>query len=290
MLKKRSLTEHLFDSFNVIVLFLFAMITVIPYIHIVAGSFASESQLLRSSFLLFPTEFSLKAYEYIFSSNTVFRSILVTIYLTVVGTTINILFTSIMAYPLAKKHLNGRSLIMFMVIFSMLFGGGMIPSFLLVRELGMLNTLWALMIPGAINAFYLIILKNFFQQLPDGLEESARIDGCNDVSILFRIVLPLSMPAIATLTLFYAVGHWNTFMQALIYINNAEKWPIQVLLRSIILLADGLTGAEVPYGETIPKQTVKMAVIVVATFPILSIYPFLQKHFAKGVLLGSVKG
>jgi len=289
-MKRRSLGEHIFDKINITLLFLFAMVTVIPYIHIIAASFATEGELLRSKFLLFPTEFSLSAYKFIFSSGTIFKSLMVTIYITVVGTAINIIFTSIMAYPLSKRHLNGRGIVMFMVIFSMLFGGGMIPSFLLVRELGMLNTLWSVMIPGAISAFYLIILKNFFQQIPDGLEESAKIDGCNDLSILFRIVLPLSMPAIATLTLFYAVGNWNTFMSALIYINKADLWPIQILLRSIVLLADGLTGAEVPDGETIPAQTVKMAVIVAATLPILLVYPFLQKHFAKGVMLGSVKG
>lgn len=167
----------------------------------------------------------------------------------------------------------------------------MIPAFLLIKALGLLNSFWALLLPGAISVFNLIILKNFFQQLPDGLEESAKIDGANDLVILFRLVLPLSLPAIATFSLFYAVGHWNTFMAAVLYINDSEKWPIQVLLRSIVMLSQGwLDNPEAAADQAVPPETVKMAVITVATLPILCVYPFLQKHFAKGVMLGSVKG
>ncbi|MFC5649539.1 carbohydrate ABC transporter permease [Paenibacillus solisilvae] len=284
---------RIFDAFNYGCMSLFALVTVLPFVSIVASSFASEKEVLSNDFILFPTDFSLDAYRYIFSTNTLLRSLLVTVYITVMGTFINMICTSIMAYPLSRKDLIGRRLIMGMVLFTMLFGGGLIPNYLLVRQLGMLDTLWSVMIPGAIGAFALIIIKNFFQQMPEGIEESAKIDGCNDLAILFRIVLPLSMPVIATFSLFFAVGHWNTFMSAVIYINDSSKWPIQVLLRSIVIMSNSQFGdmGSVTDGENvvIPPETVKMAVITVATVPILLVYPFLQKHFAKGVL-GSVKG
>jgi len=176
------------------------------------------------------------------------------------------------------------------VLFTMLFSGGMIPTYFVVKAMGLTNTLWSLMIPSAISAFNLIVLKNFFQQIPDGLEDSAKIDGCGDVGVLFKIVLPLSMPAMATIGLFYAVGHWNQFFNAVMYINDNTKWPIQVLLREIVILAQSRIG-DTGFDETeIQPLTIRMAAIVFATIPILLVYPFLQKHFAKGVMLGSVKG
>ncbi|OAS18700.1 carbohydrate ABC transporter permease [Paenibacillus oryzisoli] len=284
-------TSRLFDYLNYAVLSLFALATTIPFVHIVATSFASEREVLTKDFVLFPTEFSLKAYQIIFANDRIVHSLLVTIFITVVGTLINIVATSIMAYPLSRKDLIGRKPIMMMILFTMLFGGGMIPTFLLIKALGLLNSFWSLLLPGAISVFNLIILKNFFQQMPDGLEESAKMDGANDLVILFRLVLPLSLPAIATFSLFYAVGHWNTFMTAVLYINDAAKWPIQVLLRGIVMLSQGwLDNPEAATDQTPPSETVKMAVITLATLPILCVYPFLQKHFAKGVMLGSVKG
>jgi len=174
----------------------------------------------------------------------------------------------------------------------MLFSGGMIPTFLVVKSLWLIDTYAALVVPTAINAFNLIILRNFFQNLPEGIQESARIDGCSDWGILFRIVIPLSMPAIATISLFYAVTYWNTYLPAILYLNDANKWPIQVILRQIVILASGLTADTSALEDYVrpPEQTIKMAVIVVATVPILLVYPFLQKHFVKGALLGSIKG
>lgn len=288
-----SYVSKLLDVAIYVILALFALATTLPFIHIIASSFASERLVLTSTFLLIPTEFSLSAYRFIFATDTLPRSLIVTVFITVAGTAINIMLTSFTAYPLSKPNLRFRSLVMFLVVFTMLFGGGMIPNFLLVKELGMLNTFWSLLIPGAISAFNLIILKNFFQGIPKALEESAKMDGCNDVMLMFRIVMPLSMPALATLTLFYAVGHWNTFMNAILYINDSTKWPIQVLLRQIVLLSAGGVGdGSIPGNVDVesPPETVKLAVITVAVVPILLVYPFLQKHFAKGVLLGSVKG
>jgi putative aldouronate transport system permease protein len=198
-----------------------------------------------------------------------------------------------MAYPLSRKHLMGRSTIMNLIIFSMLFGGGMIPTYLVVKSLGLLDSYWALILPLAINPFNLIIVKTFFQNIPLELEESAKIDGCTEFGIFWRIMLPLSKPVLATFALFYAVAIWNDFFSALLYINDNTKWPVQVLLQQIILLSQTMlndpTSMGAEYVEP-PEQSLKLAVVVVATIPILIIYPFLQKHFAKGMLLGSVKG
>lgn len=293
MVQDKSIGNRMFDTANVVVLGLFALITVIPFLYVVAGSFATQAELLERGFILFPTKFSLSAYEFIFSTSTLVRSLLVTIFITVVGTLINLIFTCLMAYPMARRDLDFRKPIQLMVIFTMLFGGGMIPTFLVVKNLHMIDTYWALLLPGAISAFNLIIIRSFFQQLPDGLEESAKIDGASDPGILVRIVLPLSMPVLATFSLFYAVGHWNTFFSAVLYINDSTKWPIQVLLRQIVILSQGGSLGDTTAFEqdfVPPDQAVKMAVIVISTIPILIVYPFLQKHFAKGVLLGSVKG
>ncbi len=293
MVQDKSIGNKIFDTANVIVLGIFALVTVIPFLYVIAGSFATQHELLERGFILFPTEFSLSAYEFIFSTSTLVRSLLVTIFITVVGTLINLIFTCLMAYPMARRDLDFRKPIQLMVIFTMLFSGGMIPTFLVVKNLHMIDTYWALLLPGAISAFNLIIIRSFFQQLPDGLEESAKIDGASDPGILLKIVLPLSMPVLATFSLFYAVGHWNTFFSAVLYINDSTKWPIQVLLRQIVILSQGGSLGDTTAFEqdfVPPDQAVKMAVIVISTIPILVVYPFLQKHFAKGVLLGSVKG
>ncbi|MEC0204541.1 carbohydrate ABC transporter permease [Paenibacillus lautus] len=282
-----------FDAANYIVLTLFGLAAVLPFIYVIAGSFASDAELTSRAVFFIPKTFTLNAYEFIFSTDTIVRSIGVSVYITVIGTLVNLFFTVTMAYSLAKRGLYGRNLVLNLVIFSMLFGGGMIPTYLVVKELQLLDSLWALMLPGAISAFNLIIVKNFFQEIPKEIEEAGRIDGCSELGLLGRIVLPLSMPVLATFTLFYAVGHWNDFFSALLYINDPEKWPLQVMLRQIVLLSQAAAGdlnSMDPNFVKPPDQSIKMAVIVVGTIPILCVYPFLQKHFAKGVLLGSVKG
>ncbi|WP_159887155.1 carbohydrate ABC transporter permease [Paenibacillus puerhi] len=289
----RTLGGTIFDTANYIVLGLFALAAILPFIFVIGGSFASDAELTKRAVILIPETFSLDAYKFVFSTDTITRSIFVSIFVTVVGTLVNLCFTVTMAYALAKRSLMGRNLVLNLVIFSMLFGGGMVPTYLVIRELGLLDTYGALFLPGAINAFNLIIVKNFFQELPPELEEAARIDGCSELGLLWKIVLPLSKPVLATFTLFYAVGHWNDFFGALLYINDPTKWPLQVMLRQIVLLSHAAAGdmsAMDPNFVQPPEQSVKMAVIVVGTLPILMVYPFLQKHFAKGVLIGSVKG
>lgn len=286
----RSLSSRMWTALNHTLLALFALMALIPFLYIVAGSFTTAAELARRGFILFPTEFSLEAYEYVFSAPTIPRSLVISVLVTVFGTLINLFLTSLMAYPLSRQDLVGRRQIMFMVVFAMLFNGGMIPTFLVVKSLGLIDSYWSLVLPIAIIAFNLIILKSFFQQLPEGLEEAAKIDGCNDLMILFRIVLPLSTPALATLALFYGVLHWNSFFNAILYINDSTKWPVQVWLRQIVLLSTGgFTDTSVE-GSIPPSQTMKMAVIVISTIPIVMVYPFLQKYFAKGALIGSVKG
>jgi putative aldouronate transport system permease protein len=289
----RTVPGTIFDVCNYLFLSLFALACILPFIYVFAGSFASDVELTRRAFFLIPQTFTTAAYEYIFSTDTIVRSIGVSIYVTTVGTLINLFFTVTMAYALSKRHLAGRNFVLNLVVFSMLFSGGMIPTYLLVRELQLLDTYWSLMLPGAISAFNLIIVKNFFQEFPTELEEAARIDGCSDLGVLWRIVLPLSMPVLATFTLFYAVGHWNNFYSALLYINEPAKWPLQVILRQIVMLSQMAAGdlnSMDPNFVKPPDQSIKLAVIVVGTLPILLVYPFLQRHFAKGVLLGSVKG
>ncbi|MDS9998492.1 carbohydrate ABC transporter permease [Bacillus atrophaeus] len=289
--KHNTKAGRVFDVCNILFLGGVGAITILPFLYIIAGSFATEAELAQRSFFIIPKAFTLDAYRYVFSTPTFIRSMGVSIFITVVGTAVQLFFTFTMAYPLAKRHVKGRNLLLNLVIFSMLFSGGMIPTYIVVKSLGLLDSYWALILPMAINPFNLIIIKNFFQQLPRELEESAKIDGCSEIGVFWRIALPLSKPVIATFALFYAVGIWNDFFHALLYINDSAKWPLQMVLRQVTILSD-LTAAngDMVQNTVPPEQGIKLAVIVIATIPILAVYPFLQKHFAKGILIGSVKG
>lgn len=290
---EKQLSSRLLDGINYLVLITIAACCILPFIFIIASSLTAPEELITKGFILFPTKFSLVGYKYILSTDIILSSLGVSIFITVAGTLANLLFTALMAYPLTQRDLMGVKMFMKLVVFSMLFSGGMIPTYLVVKETGLLDNVGSLIIPGLISAFNLIIMRSFFQNLPDGLEEAARIDGSSDVGILFRIVLPLSAPVLASLALFYAVGHWNAYFNAVLYINDSTLWPIQVWLRQIVILSQAGIGDSTNFGEDYvapPAETIKMAVIVLSTLPILIVYPFLQKHFAKGALLGSVKG
>jgi len=282
----------LFGLVNGLVLLLIAAAMVLPLIYVIAGSFTSQEELTMRGIVLFPRKPSLDAYRVIFSSRMIFSGLTSSIIITVIGTAINITFTTLMAYPLSKKHLKGRTIIQVLIIFTMVFNAGMIPNYLTIRYLGLIDSWWALWLPVAINPFNLILMRNFFMQIPFEIEESARIDGCNDLQTLLRIVLPLSVPSLAAFSLFYGVAHWNSYFNATMYLNKPEMWPIQVWLRQIIILSQGAfaDGVDPNLYSDVPRESVKLAVIVVATLPIMAVYPFLQKYFAKGVLLGSVKG
>ena len=290
-----TLGGRIFDVVNYIVLTLVALTTIAPFIYIIGASFATEYELAQRPLLIIPHEISFNAYEYIFSTNKIVSGFKNSIFITVAGTVINLFFTVTMAYAISKTRLRGRNFFLNMVIFSMFFGGGMIPSYIVTANmLNLKDTYWSVLLPGAISAYNMMIVKNFFQGIPQELEESASMDGCTDVGILWKIVLPLSLPVLATFGLFYAVGHWNSYFGAMIYMPGArEKWPLQVLLREIIILSNATvadSSALDPEFVQPPEQSVKMAVIVVSTVPIMCIYPFLQKYFVKGVMVGALKG
>jgi len=289
---RKSYGNMVFDTIVYVLLGSITLIAFFPILYIVSGSFASVKELAMNRFLLIPKEPTLDAYRYIFSTNTLMRSMRVTVMVTIAGTVVNLVMTCLMAYPLSRKELPGRKYLMYAVTFTLVFSGGMIPTYLVVNAVGLIDSYAALILPGAISSFNLVLVKNFFQEIPQDLIDSARIDGCNEVGILTKIVLPLSKPALATFTMFYAVGHWNTFLTALLYLNDSKKWTIQVLLRQIVILAQGGIGDEASMGMqfVIPSQSVKMAVIVVSTLPIVLCYPFMQKYFEKGVMVGSIKG
>lgn len=291
---KRSTGDQVVQALIYLLVGGFAVITVLPFIYVVAGSFATERELTERAFFLIPREFSINAYEYIFQTGDALKGLKNSIIVTVVGTAINMLFSATLAYPLSRKYFKARIFITNMVIVTMLFSGGMIPSYLLVSNiLGLKNTYWALWLPGAISAFNMIIIKNFFQELPIELEEAARMDGGNDLLIFSRIVLPLSKPVLASVALFYAVGHWNSYFSAMLYISDPKKEVSQIVLRRIIFLTSALTqesGFEWGAFGQPPMKAVKMATTVVSTVPILLLYPFIQKYFTQGIMVGSVKG
>jgi putative aldouronate transport system permease protein len=257
----------------------------LPVLYVLQASFSESTGIV-------PGSWTLAAYHYIMRSQAIWRSLAVSVYITVLGTVISLLLSSLTAYSLSHRALPGRRGFLALVVFTMLFNGGIIPTYFVVRATGLMNTLWALMIPNAINAFNLIVLRNFFQNIPGSLRESAKIDGCPEPVILWRIIAPLSLPALAAFALFYAVEKWNLYFHALLYISDSRKWPIQVQLRQIIFAQVGLLGEAQGSEETaaLTSLSIRSAVIVMATVPIVLVYPFLQRHFVKGLLVGSIKG
>ncbi|WP_324604025.1 carbohydrate ABC transporter permease [Pontibacillus marinus] len=239
---------------------------------------------------LWPVEFTFDNYRAVLFDKNIWRSFGVTVYITVMGTFLNLFFTSLMAYGLSKSNLKGRKIIIIMVLFTMIFSAPLIPSYLVVKSLGMLNTLWALMIPGLISAFNLIIMISFFQNIPQDLFDCAKIDGCGEYRTLWSIVIPLSMPSLSTIGLFYAVAHWNGYFQALLFIRDQSLFPLQVKLRQLIVESDAEQMIQTAALTVQSIEGIKMASIIFATVPILVIYPFIQKHFMKGAMLGSIKG
>lgn len=281
-----------FDIVNSLMLVLIGTVMVIPFLYIFAVSFSSLHEYISSDLLLWPKEWVLDSYRYIFASKSFIRSLGLTIFVTVIGTLVNLMFTSAMAYGLTRK-LPGQSFMLFLVLFTVLFSAGMIPTYMIVKETGLLDSLWALIIPSAIAPFNLIVMRQFFLGIPEELNEAAYIDGANELNTFFMVILPLSKPALATFCLFYAVGHWNNYFAGILYLNDPTLWPIQVILRQIVLLNDpmnSLGSVTMMMENPPPPETIQMAATLVATLPILIVYPFLQKHFAKGVMIGSVKG
>ena len=290
-IKRRSVGDIIANVVIYILLTLIAVIMVIPFIYVIAASFATEAEIQTRPIFFIPDSPTLDAYARIFDMNDmgtrVFHSLLISVCVTAIGTFINLFFTTTIAYGLSRSNLIGKKPLLNMVLFTMVFGGGMIPLFLVVKGLGMYDTYAALILPGAISAYNMIIVRNFFMELPRELEEAASIDGCSDIGIFIKIALPLSLPCLATFGLFYAVGHWNNYFGALLYLEDSTKFPFQLVLRNIVMQT---AETQTDPNALIPEDTLKMAVIVIGTVPILIVYPFLQKHFAAGVMVGAVKG
>ena len=290
-IKRRSVGDIIANVVIYILLTLIAVIMVIPFIYVIAASFATEAEIQTRPIFFIPDSPTLDAYARIFDMNDmgtrVFHSLLISVCVTAIGTFINLFFTTTMAYGLSRSNLIGKKPLLNMVLFTMVFGGGMIPLFLVVKGLGMYDTYAALILPGAISAYNMIIVRNFFMELPRELEEAASIDGCSDIGIFIKIALPLSLPCLATFGLFYAVGHWNNYFGALLYLEDSTKFPFQLVLRNIVMQT---AETQTDPNALIPEDTLKMAVIVIGTVPILILYPFLQKHFAAGVMVGAGKG
>ncbi|CAN7284076.1 carbohydrate ABC transporter permease [Paenibacillus sp. LjRoot56] len=272
------------------ILIILALLCLLPFLYVVAVSVTPESEVVRKGIVIIPESFTFLAYKEVFISHGIGQAYKITLFRTIVGTALNVLFTVLAAYPLSKKYLPGRSTFLIFIVFTMMFSGGLIPTYLLIRSLGLLNSPWVLIIPHLISAFNLVIIKGFFEQLPAEIEESARVDGASELQALWRIILPLSMPVLATISLFYAVGHWNSYFDAIVYLNDANLMPLQVVLRNILLNIASESAESMANSGTVSKFAVQMAAVVVTTVPILIVYPFMQKHFTKGVLMGSIKG
>ena len=277
---------------NHLLLGITAVLMLYPMWYAFAYALSDAHAVLGAGAILWPQQFSLKALNFVLRTPEIMGSYLNTVFVVVVGTLLSMAVTALFAYPLAHR-VPGVRLLSLLTYFTILFSGGIIPTYIVVRQSGLLNSLWSLIVPQLVWPFYVIIMVKFFRSIPDSLAESANIDGANDLTILLRIVLPLSLPAIASVSLFYAVRYWNEFFTAVIYISDQDKWTLQVVLRNLLIknLEDQFN---MPSGDqtaaSVTSETVKMATVVVATVPIMLIYPFLQKHFARGVMIGAVKG
>ncbi|WP_282940554.1 carbohydrate ABC transporter permease [Paenibacillus sp. RC67] len=290
---KPTLGERAFSYLNTLLMIGLCIVTLYPFLYVLFASFSEATSFLQNrGILLGPAGFDLGAYRAVFSNPMIIKGYENTLLYVIVGTAINLVMTAIGAYVLSRPNLYFKHILMFFIVVTMVFNGGLIPSYLLVNQLGMMNTMWALLIPGAINTFNMIIMRTSFQGVPVSLEESARMDGAGDWTILFRIVIPLSMPVIAVMILWYAVGHWNSYFNALVYLRNSEKYPLQLVLRDILIAnsTDSMMTSSASDDKYAIGETIKYATIIVSTLPIICLYPFLQKYFVKGVMIGAIKG
>lgn len=283
--------------FDIAVYFLSAVILVLvlyPLLFVVSASFSSPDQVLNGNVVLWPKGLTLEPYRKVFENQAIWTGYKNTVLYTVLGTAVNIIMTVMAAYPLSRKDLPLRNLLMLLIVFTMYFTGGMIPTYLLVRDLHMDNTIWAMILPGAIATYNLIVMRTFFQtNIPDELYESAMLDGCSNLRMLFSIVLPLSKAILAVMVLFYSVAHWNAYFNALIYLRSERLYPLQLILREILILNQseemGTNNAGMA-EKVLMAESIKYSVIIVSSLPVLFFYPFLQRYFVKGVMVGAIKG
>lgn len=291
----RSLGDRIFDVVNYILLSFITIIVLYPLLFVMSASISNPETVLRGEMWLIPRGIHFDAYYTIFKNKDILGGYGNTILYTAIGTAINLVMTICAAYPLARKDFFGRGLITGMIVFTMFFSGGLIPTYLLIKNLHMLDSLWVMVIPNAVAVWNIIIMRTFFQQsIPGEIQEAAMIDGCSHMQTLLRIVLPLSMPIIAVMVLFYAVGHWNSYFNALIYLTSKDKFPLQLILREILIQSDSGDMVKLTSESAIKMKMsvegLKYAVLVVANLPMLILYPFLQRYFVKGIMIGALKG
>jgi putative aldouronate transport system permease protein len=286
----RSTADLMYDAMIYLLLAIIIFAFIYPLYYMFVISVSGGPQVMRGEVTWFPLAFTLEAYHKVFGLPDFLRSYGNTVLYTSLGTLINLILTSLCAYPLSRKKLFGRKWITVMIIITLLFHGGLIPTYLVINSLGMMNTIWAMVIPPAINVWYMIIMRTFFQNIPEEIHESAHLDGANELYIFLRIVLPLSMPVMATMIMFYAVWHWNSFFPALLYLNDSELYPVQLIMRGVIIeggIADQTNASD---RLAVIQTSIRYAVIIVTILPILAVYPFIQKYFVKGAMIGSLKG
>jgi putative aldouronate transport system permease protein len=292
---KETGVDRVFTITNYVILFLFLIAVAYPLIFVVSASFSSPSAVTAGDVWLWPVDLSMDGYDAVFKSDRIWVGFRNSLFYAVAGTLLSVVLTILAAYPLSRRDFAGRNIVMFFFVFTLLFGGGLIPTYLVVKQTGLLNTVWAMIIPSALSVYNVIITRTFFQAtIPDELLEAAQMDGCSDFRFVRDVVIPLSGPIIAVNALFYAVGQWNKFFDALIYLTNPDLFPLQLVLREILVQENYDPATMQDITEMFRRQelarVLKYALIVVATAPVLAIYPFVQKHFVRGVLIGSLKG
>jgi multiple sugar transport system permease protein/putative aldouronate transport system permease protein len=292
MNRRMSKGYQVFNIFNLFFLSLLGLIMFLPFLNVIAQSFSSSEAITSGKVSFWPVDFTWINYSYVFSDASIWRAFGVSVFITVVGTLINLIATATLAYPVSRQEYIGRRMIVLLVLVTMIFSAPLIPNFLLMKNLHLMNTPWAMILPGAISAFNFFVMHSFFKQLPLEVIDSARIDGCGELRMMSSMVAPLSKPVMASLGIFYAVGHWNAYMSALYYIDQPKWWPLQVKLKKMFetddISIDPGASQFSDLAHTSPEG-IKMATIIIATLPIIMIYPFLQKHFVKGLTLGAVK-
>ena len=284
---KKIKSNFKFDFFVILLLILVGLICLFPLLYVFSVSLTPMSEVFKNGgFIIIPREITFEAYKSILKQGVMPHSLLVTITVSLVGTIISMCLTILMAYPLSKKNLPGRKLLIPFFIFTMMFNGGTIPTYLLVKELGLTGTYWSLILPGAVSTYNALVMKSFFENMPAELFESAYIDGASERKILLRIVIPLAKPVLLTVGLFYLVSYWNTYFPAIMYISDEKMHPLQVVLKKLLMANNTLQNIE----AVLPSTTLQMAAVIFSSIPIVVVYPFIQKHFTKGMMLGAVKG
>lgn len=291
---KESAQDRILLLFMYVSITVFAIACLVPFVAVISGSLTTEVGILKYGYRIFPKEFSFDAYTLLFKDSTIYKAYGVTIFITVVGTALAMLVTSALAYPLSVRTVKYRNVVNFYVFFTLLFNGGLVSNYLLITKyLGMKDSIWVLIIPALISPFNMFLLRNFFQSIDESLAESAKIDGANDIYIMFRIMVPISLPAMATISLFYALAFWNKWFEALLYISNPDMFPLQYLIKRILDNADfgrQLASSVSISNYVVPTLTTRLATTVATIGPIIFLYPFLQKYFVKGLLVGAIKG